>query len=83
MLALWRGKGGWGFIKASAPKGWWLTDSLYVYTNTYMHTGSTAVFAQSTLVCDLLCRGPPWLTVALMNALQLKKENTLLLLLCV
>lgn len=33
-------------------------------TNTHMHTGSTAVFGQSTLVCDLLCRGPFWLYIA-------------------
>lgn len=40
-----------------------------------MHTGWTAVFGQSTLVCDLLCRGPLCLAVALMNALQKKAQH--------
>lgn len=30
------------------------------HKHTCMHTGSTAVFGQSTLVRDLLSRGPPW-----------------------
>lgn len=32
-----------------------------VHKHTYVHTGSTAVFGQSTVVRDLICGGPLWL----------------------
>lgn len=63
MLALGRARGGLGFIKARAPKPCGddaNRQPVCVHKHTYMHTGSTAVFGQSTLACDLLCRGPPW-----------------------
>lgn len=34
---------------------------VYIHKHTSMHTGSTAVFGQSNLACDLPCAGPPTL----------------------
>lgn len=58
MLALWRVRVGSGFIKAQATKA--LGDGavthsprVCVHKHTSMHTGSTAVFGQSNLACDL------------------------------
>lgn len=58
----WEGAGNLLRPQPQTPVGTEGADSrVCVHKHTCMHTGSTAVFGQSTVVRDLLCWGPPWL----------------------